>query len=435
MVGLFADLRLFTQALSLAEKQGAITRFDLEEEFSSRVQGLLYIERQSPRRWADLVRELRHFGWLQLENRLAKPQDDSKHTITKEGITALQLSRNNSNGFLRLLALKMHERYTIPGWFVDRLWKINPEREGEIVVPAPSNDWKPLSTSRNWEDNEWTTELNTQTKRTHEIIQSVCPGAFPIEQTIWLASVKIAWDRLGNLKRRKVSNLPKTLEGTAKSKVATYSVRSRLANAMKEAAVGLLFAKKQPLSDELDFYFLKKEPLLPRIYQAWIPRLEALELIFYTDAHPNISGRLLFPTSVFKESADKKSLFELRGIQNPDGASLWLHQPNWANIKEDFLRVLWEEHQHTAARVGSLYVPLLDVRDEVCRRLRISAALFDTFIELALRESVLSGSIYSISVETDIREDQQSAYRLLRRPIWINGTPHSLLAITELQKK
>ena len=108
MVGLFADLRLFTQALSLAEKQGAITRFDLEEEFSSRVQGLLYIERQSPRRWADLVRELRHFGWLQLENRLAKPQDDSKHTITKEGITALQLSRNNSNGFLRLLALKSY---------------------------------------------------------------------------------------------------------------------------------------------------------------------------------------------------------------------------------------------------------------------------------------------------------------------------------------
>ncbi len=432
MVGLFADLRLFSEALDLAKNQGSITRFDLEEELSQSVRGQLYLERQSPRRWADLIRELRHFSWFEVENRFAKPQDDANHRITQKGISALLLSKEDYSGFLRLLASKMHEQYVIPGWFVDRLWKINPDREGEVIVPAPQQNWKPAS--REWENKDWDIELQNETEFTHDVIQKVCPGSFPIEKDIWVQSVEAAWDRLGNLKRRRVSNPPKGFEGKPKNRVATYSVRGRLTKAMKEAAVKLLFSKKQPNTDVEDFW-VSKEPLLPRIYEAWMPRLRSLELIFYTDAHPNVPGRLLFPTSAFKKNIPPNSFFALPTIKNPSEETLCLHQPTWSKMRGLFLNVLWEEHQRAAAEVGSLYAPLLDIRDEVCRRLRISALLFETFIEQALRESIQSDSKFSISVETDIREDHRSGSRLLRQPVWIMNVPHSLIAITELQKK
>jgi hypothetical protein len=177
-------------------------------------------------------------------------------------------------------------------------------------------------------------------------------------------------------------------------------------------------------------------PLAPRTYMAWCPRLESLELIFYTDVHPLIPGRLLFPTSVFKDEMTGNSQYEvINMINDPSGKLLNLHQPNWNSIRELFFNTLIQEHQRSYSRVGSLYVSLLDVRDEVCRQLRISAACFDTFIEKALRESIRSETDVSISVETDIREDQMSAHRLIRRPVWIEGIPHSLIAITIVEDK
>jgi hypothetical protein len=103
-------------------------------------------------------------------------------------------------------------------------------------------------------------------------------------------------------------------------------------------------------------------------------------------------------------------------------------------MKAHFLDILVQEHQRAYTRVGSLYVSLQDVRDEVCRQLRLSAACFDDFMDRALRESLRPDSRFSISVETDIREDQRSAHRLIRRPVWVGGTPHSLIAITEIRE-
>ena len=176
---------------------------------------------------------------------------------------------------------------------------------------------------------------------------------------------------------------------------------------------------------------MSKPPLAPRNYMGWCPRLEALELIFYTDVHPSIPGRLIFPTSVFRKNAPEERFEKIGYIGDPNGKSLWLHRPMWKLIKDDFLHILRQEHLRVSIRAGSLYVSILDIRDEVCRQLRLSTASFNEFIEESLRESVLPTSQWSISVETDIREDQRSAYQLLRRPVWIDGTPHSLIAITE----
>lgn len=429
-VGLFTDLRLFSEALELTFEQGSVTKHYLQEELPQRVHGLLFVERQSSKSVEHLIRELRGFSWFHPVSGWSKSSDAASYRLTPDGEAAFNLFKQNSRDFLRLLTAKMQDLYTIPGWFVHRLWSINPEGQGDVVVPGPPRGWNP--SSREWEDKDWTPGLTAQTKKSLEIIQNVCPGAFPIKEDDWIGDVKVAWDRLSSLKRRKVAKPSGESVGKEKGQIRTYTPRRRLALAMREAAVNFLFSNSPPYSDVEDFW-MPKPPLLPRTYMAWCPRLEALELIFYTDVHPTVPGRLIFPTSVFRVSAPQNTFEKLSAVKNPDEESLWLHQPSWESMKDRFFEVLSQEHHRASARVGSLYVSLLDVRDEVCRQLRLSAARFDDFIEEALRESLRPESRWSISVETDIREDQRSAFQLIRRPVWIDGTPHSLIAITEIR--
>jgi len=429
-IGLFTDLRLFSEALELASEHEYITTRYLIEELAQRVKGLLSVEKQSPRGMGDLIRECKVFGWVQPIYRGYKPVDGTRYKITQEGEKALELYRRDERYFLRHLTAKMHELYIIPGWFVYRLWAINPKGQGEVVIPSPPRDWS--TQSRKWEDKTWTLELSTQTSKSLNVAKSVCPGAFPIELEEWISKVKEAWDRLSNLKQKKVAKPPRKKSSEEKGKMKTYKPRLRLAMAMREAAVKHLFSNKLPNRTESDFN-QRKDPLAPRTYMAWCPRLEGLEFIFYTDVHPLVPGRLIFPTSVFREDLPTKSFERLDDIRSPDGKTLCLHQPSWEVMRERFLKILVQEHQNAYTRGGSLYVPLLDLRDEVCRQLRLSAASFDDFIERALRESLRPESKLSISVETDIREDQRSAHRLIRRPVLISGTPHSLIAITEIQ--
>jgi hypothetical protein len=80
-----------------------------------------------------------------------------------------------------------------------------------------------------------------------------------------------------------------------------------------------------------------------------------------------------------------------------------------------------------------MYVSLLNVRDEVCRQLRLSAHRFDSLLEIACRTTVRSGvtahDSVSISLESDITSEQKGAVGLNRRPVYINNVPHSLIAI------
>lgn len=431
-IGFFTDLRLFSEALELAYEQDIISKQYLIQEIPQRVKGLLLVKSQSSRGVEHLLRELRSFRWLVIVDTSSKSLDNAKYSLTDEGKKAFKLFKHNRGDFFRLLTTQMHNLYTIPGWFVHRLWVINPKGQGEIVIPTPPRDWSPES--RKWEDKEWTDELAIQTEGSLQIIESVCAGAFPIEKDVWISKVRQAWNRLSNLKRKKVSKSSNEPEGEEKEKIKTYAPRLRLSMAMQEAAVKHLFSNEPPKSDKRDFLMNKNEPLYPRTYMAWCPRLESLELIFYTDAHPMVPGRLIFPTSVFRTSGSANAFEELNTVKNPYEETLWLHRPTWDSMKNLFFKVLIREHQRAYARFGSLYVPLLDVRDEVCRQLRLSAECFDNFMEKALRRSLHPDSGLSISVETDIREDQRSAHRLIRRPVRIGDVPHSLIAITEIHE-
>lgn len=441
-VGFFTDIDLYSEALGLADENESITSDFLKGELRQRLRGLRLVEEQSYRVARDLIRELREFGWLQKLDETMRTIESTPHQIVEQGKEALKISQTNPKAFRRILTMKMFSHYIIPGWFVDRLWQINPNGQGIVILPTPHKDWSPES--RLWEQREWTKDLEREVLRSSETAKKICPESFPIDEKSWIESVKNAWIRLGKLKRTKISkkkqletgalienNQQEFLRNNEIEKIRTFAPRGRLALAMREAAIFLLFNTIPPGKKEPEFD-LNKHPLPPRSFRAWCPRLEALELIFYTDSHPYIPGRLIFPTAVFRKDAPCPPFENLKNIKNPKGETLWLHQPGWDSSKELFVETLFQTHQSISARLGALYVSLLNVRDEVCRQLRLSSILFDDFLEKTFHESLCQRSHWSISLETDIREDQRSGSGLIRRPIWIRNVPYSLIAMTKI---
>lgn len=417
-VGLFTDLTLYAEALQLAADRGAVNASFLQQELSQRMLKLRLVERQSLRVAQHLVRELRLFGWFQPEGKTTRSPVNAPHTLTQKGSEALAESSRDSHAFRRRLAVQMHRVYVIPGWFVSRLWQINSEGQGELILPAPLPGWKPQS--RDWDDCEWSVELEEQTVDTATQARHASSDAFPVKESDWVFEVRNAWERLSVLSPR-----------GRKARIPTRSFRprDRLARAMREAAVKLLFSEVPYRVDQTSS--LDHLPLLyPRTFMAWCPRLESLEFIFYTDWHPKVHGRVLFPTAVFRAAAPPERFEAMSQIVHPDGSLLYLHQPTWSSMRDRFQQTLTATHHRISLQVNSLYVSLLDVRDEVCRQLRLSAVCFDQFVSHMLQEPARSD--FSISIETDIREEQRSGYGLLRRPVYIRGVPHTLIAIAHL---
>lgn len=417
-VGFFVDLSLYPEALKITNERGFITSRILREELSQRTRGQVLVRKQSRSAVKDLVRELQEYGWLQRisEKENAKTIDKGTFILTDEGRKVLQLKGRE---FRHQLAIQMHNYYVIPGWFIDRLWTINPQGQGEIILPSPLNGWQPEA--RLWEKNEWTKDLEIQVAKASDLANEICPGSFPIEHSVWISAVAKAWQHIGNWKRKRKAN-------ASGEKVQRFSPRRRLALAMRQAAVEILFGATPPQQQYVDIVSTKP-PLYSRSFQVWCPRLTDLELIFYTDNHPDITGRLVFPTSVFRKNAKHPPFEKLQKIVNPENCHLWLYQPQWQTQKDIFKQTLTQTHHRISRRFGTLYVSLLDVRDEVCRQLRYSATLFDRFLTEAFRESVRLNGQIPISLETDVREDQQSGSGQNRRSVWMEGVPYSLIAI------
>lgn len=429
-----SDPLLFSEVLEIAKKEGYVSIEKLMSEsdgLRNIIRRLWVVEKPKKTIIEGIFSAMKSFGWLE-ESR------GGSLRLTTDGLKVYQISNEDKKYFRRILLEKMHNRYIIPGWIVSRLLALNCNGQGEIVLPSPLKDWQPEPVK--WENRDWTQDLEDQTIKAAEIANKVFPGSFPVSNIKWVDLVKSNWDKLSTRARRRVAKLGKKGQPSQeKPKINTYSPRGRLSQAMREAAIELLFSAYYPVKGFLLDYLLlefrsEKLPIPPRAFGAWAPRLEALELIFYTDSHPLISGRLLFPCATFRDKVSTPPFEIIRGVKDPSGRSLCLHQPTWEYIQPQFINILLDTYGRVSKRVGALYVSLLDVRDEVCRQLRLSSILFDNLLEIAygelIRENVSMGAINSISLESDIRHEQRSGYGMLRRPVYINNVPHSLIAIS-----
>jgi hypothetical protein len=417
-VGEFSDLTLYPEALQLAQDQQGITAIRLQHELRPRFRSLRFVENQSASAARKLVAELRLFGWLDVPGTDGRQDAHLAARLTQQGRDALAAARGDWRGFLRCLAERMHDVYVVPGWFVNRLWTINPQ-QGEVILPAPSAGWSPTRATR--EARAWTAELRDQTLQAAGSARAANSLAFPVDDANWQDAVRRAWERLRDRKRRQAVSGPDPVTGS----------RSGLTLAMRWATLRLLFGRAPFPQGEPDFQ--GERPLTPKTFKPWCPRLQALELIGYTDWHPQVAGRLLFPTALFRTSGAADQFEELPGIRHPDGRPLFLHQPAWEPCRERYWQTLVAVYEETFRRVRARYVSLPDVRDEVCRRLRLSPARFDLFLEHALAEVPQEGG-WHLSIETDTREDLRTGRGLLRRPVYVRSVPHTLVAVARLPR-
>ncbi len=414
-IGLFTDLNLYYEALVIAKHVGYINILLLEKNLLERVKGLKYIETFKKRTFQDLIRELNVFKFIY--------KKDFDYFLTPSGIKLIDLYRTSTADYRTALLQKMNEEYVIPAWFINRLWNINPEGQGQVVIPSPIKTWKP--SKQKWRDNKWSFELDKITSETHRQINNKLPDSFPISLSVWMSEVRKEYERLGMRKQRRVAKKP--IENIEK-KMEYFAPRGRLTLAMKSVSVNLLFGNKFINNTNKDF-LTTKDPINSRTFMVWCPRLESFELLYYSDFFEEIPGRLIYPCSVFKSWNQSSDFKAIEFIKSPDGRMLYLHKPNWVSFKEIFYVTLNEVYQGIYDKEGIIYVSLQQVRDEVCRLLRISAAIFERFLELAFRESIQRKIDYSIALETDIREDQKSGYQIQRRAVYIGSIPHSLIAI------
>lgn len=408
-VGQFTDLRLYGEALRLALSKGILSIDILQTELPQRIKGLLLVEGLGTRAIVDLIREMQRFGFIR------KIATD-KYTITNAGTNYANLEMANATYAKDILLRKTQEIFVTPAWFINRMWKWNPQGQGQLVIPTPIKEW--TTAPRHWDDSEWTSDLEEVCRATYNRIQQVVPGAFPVSIDNWLNDIRQEYEREGTLKPRQKRPL-----GKAKAK---YNPRARLSNVMKNVSVRLIFSKTDPQTNIDDFANVRSQ-MTHRSFMIWCPRLESFGLIFYTDYKPEIPGRLIFPTSVFKNKGNYNNYIEKESLVTPDGQTLYAFYPSWENYKDIFKKTLFEVYEYFYNQQRIIYISLQDIRDEVCRQLRIPPSLFEKFLLNIYKSSLRKEIEYSISLETDLRQDMK--VQVNRRGIYMNGILYTLIAI------
>jgi hypothetical protein len=415
-VGNFTEFSLYRVALSIAKTNGYISQEVLMSEIPQRIKGLVVVDSISPTSYQYLIRELLHFQFIE------RPNQKEIYVITQEGENYLSLSSANEEVALDLLLQKMQDVFVTPAWFVKRLWELNDIGQGQIVIPLPLKEWHPKS--HVWTDRNWTDELEIVSRETAILIQKKIPGAFPFDIDDWVVKLRDEYVRLG--KQKPKNNIP-----DMKAEDVHFSQRNRLSLAMKTVAVRKFFSRENPRTRFLDFPN-KRSDMTHRSFMVWCPRLAAFDMIFYTDNNPEIPGRLLFPVSVFKYEYQSFSYIQKKFIMDPHGKCLYLHSPKWDTFKDTFIETLVEVYQNYYNKQTIIYISLQDIRDEVCRLLRVNPHTFELFLQNTYELSVQHKIPYSISLETDLRLDMK--IQINRRGVYLNGILYSLIALKPLEK-
>lgn len=408
-VGHFTDLRLYFEALHIAKQYDRFSSTILQKELPERVKGLVFVEGFQKTTFQDLIRELLRFDYIE--------KADNLYRITDEGRRYLSLVAFDKHVAMDELLEKTQKVFVTPAWFIDRLWKLNPRGQGQIVVPAPIKEWK--TKSRKWNDYKWNSELEDICAQTYNMVNKALPGSFPIDETLWMEQLMKEYERKGGLLP------PKSVKAADISDVI-YNPRARLSLVMKDVSVKNLFSITRPNSDQREFSNIRSQ-MSHRSFMIWCPRLESFGLLFYTDYKKEIPGRLLFPTSVYKQDFTNTNYSPKPFLTRLDGECLHLHTPTWESMGKLFVDTLLEVYDVFYNREGIMYISLQDIRDEICRVLRINPTTFEIFIQNTYEYSLKRKIAYTISLETDMRQDMKK--QLNRRGVYINGILNTLIAI------
>lgn len=113
-------------------------------------------------------------------------------------------------------------------------------------------------------------------------------------------------------------------------------------------------------------------------YKVLRDRLHYFGVINWSEHLSGLNGEMLY-SLIWK---DKKVKYA-KEIKMAD--TLYYHSyPSWKEISKDFVSTLWKVHRNFPTGVG--YVPVMDLRDNVCFKLKISDYDFDFLLKKAFLE-------------------------------------------------
>jgi hypothetical protein len=162
-------------------------------------------------------------------------------------------------------------------------------------------------------------------------------------------------------------------------------------------------------------------------FERWTYRGKQIGIVYATDFYPSFEGRIVYPTSVVLGSAqsrDFRRLYEYR-----DGMGLFVHQPDWESISDEFVKELVNGYFTLRRSNRNYFVNLSSLRELVCYSLKISEYLFEEFLERAYRLNLSRKLPIGISLEVDKLPEETTAMYLKREPVLVDGRYRNIIAI------
>lgn len=162
-------------------------------------------------------------------------------------------------------------------------------------------------------------------------------------------------------------------------------------------------------------------------FEIWCYRAMQLGILNVTEFYYNFEGKIIYPISIISNKVNNKDFIQV--FKYNDGKSLYLHSPEFPNIKEQFTKVVYESYIDLKSKLKSYFINLYDLREIVCYKLKISFDDFAHYFEL-LYQLNLEGQIsLQISLEADKTPEETKAMYLKREPIYIDNRLINIIAI------
>ena len=176
-------------------------------------------------------------------------------------------------------------------------------------------------------------------------------------------------------------------------------------------------------------YFLKdiyKTDFSFSYFDLWSYRAKHLGILNTTEFYPDFSGRIVYPISIISKSVRNPDFINI--YQYANNSKLFVHEPSWENFQETFVASVYDSYLDLKKSYRSYFLSLLDLREIVCYKTKISYDKFVDFLTLAYNLNLRNELQIKISLEAD-KLPSESALYLKREPISIDGKPRNIIAI------
>lgn len=322
-----------------------------------------------------LIEECTQLRWVEVRSgRLA---------LTSEGRHAAEAGRASPHRFAWMLCLNEYHRDTVTQ-LLWRLWELNPQHQGAVLLPVPEIDDDPDGVPGDEE------ARSTRLLQQHwEVLLKNLPG----------------------LHRAPSAQLGPTGFGRTNPRLR----RQRLMRWIEDQTLELLFG---------DICSVEAT-------RAWQTRTAWAGLTVLASNLRGIRGRVWFPVGVFRDT-DRLGFVAVPELRT-NRVTWYRHVPEGPQIIPKFIEELFEAYRSFSAADGREYVSLMAVRDTVCYQLRLSQELFQRLLEQSLSSMTRSEIPYSMSLEVDITP-QQRARLGSSIPIVIDGIPRYIIAMSSKQQ-